>query len=190
MIHFIIVAAYLISFLLVHWVVAPVQAQAMRDPTIIASVIFLPHGVRVLSAMLVGWRSVPALWAAHALGMIFIWEPGNTLHLEEMILLSSVGATSAHIVWSAMQHSGIGPAAPTGVEINWRLVILVGAVASFLNSIGTVAVISLVHPGLVAQTSLTQISYFALGDTIGVFALLLLLILLRRLWRMSNSGVM
>lgn len=190
MIHFIIVAAYLVSLVLVHWVIAPVQAQAMRDPTIIASVMFLPHGVRVLSAMLVGWRSVPALLVAHALGMIFIWEPGSTLHLEEMILLSVVGATSAHIVWSAFQHSGLGLTASTGMDTKWRLVILVGAAASVLNSIGTVAVIGLFHPGLVAQTSLTQISYFALGDTIGVFALLLLLILLRRLWRMSSTGVL
>ena len=89
-----------------------------------------------------------------------------------------------------MRIAGIELAQSGRLGDNWRLVIFVGAVASFVNSLGTVAVISVVHPEMVGATSLTQISVFAIGDTLGAFGLLLLLVLMRRIWRMQSSGVL
>ena len=190
MLHFVVILSYLVSFALVDWVIAPIQTYLLSSEALIGSLLFLPHGVRVLSAMLMGWRAFPALFLAHVLGIILIWEPGAALHFEELILLAIVGSASALLVWSAMRMAGIELAQSGRLGDNWRLVIFVGAVASFVNSLGTVAVIAVVHPEMVGATSLTQISVFAIGDTLGAFGLLLLLVLMRRIWRMQSSGVL
>jgi hypothetical protein len=54
----IVSAAYLITFFLSIYVFLPFQAQYTPELAAYASVLFLPHGVRVLSAWLLGWRAI------------------------------------------------------------------------------------------------------------------------------------
>jgi hypothetical protein len=54
-------ALYLAAYAIVWAVVAPIQDLFVPDVARFASLLFLPHGVRVLSASLLGARSVPAM---------------------------------------------------------------------------------------------------------------------------------
>ncbi len=53
--------AYVLAFFLTFKVFVPVQGFFFPDYLSHASLLFLPHGVRVLAAWLLGWRSVIAL---------------------------------------------------------------------------------------------------------------------------------
>lgn len=52
---------YLASYALVWALVMPIQESLLPEAGRFASLLFLPHGVRVLSASLLGIRSVPAM---------------------------------------------------------------------------------------------------------------------------------
>lgn len=54
-------AIYMASYIVVAVVVSPVQEMILPDVIRFASLLFLPHGVRVLSASLLGAKSVPAM---------------------------------------------------------------------------------------------------------------------------------
>ena len=50
--------AYVLASSVVTWLVAPIQPIFIPEVTLFAALIFPPHGVRVLSAWLFGWRSI------------------------------------------------------------------------------------------------------------------------------------
>lgn len=52
---------YLAAFLVVFEVVTPLQSMFFPEFPSRASLLFLPHGIRVLTAWLLGWRAIPAL---------------------------------------------------------------------------------------------------------------------------------
>lgn len=52
---------YLAAYAVVWAVVTPIQSWFLPELTPFASLLFLPHGIRVLSASLLGARSVPAI---------------------------------------------------------------------------------------------------------------------------------
>ncbi|MCE8514212.1 hypothetical protein KBY24_20190 [Ruegeria pomeroyi] len=54
-------SAYFATILLTFELVVPLQNLVFPEYSSRASLLFLPHGVRVLSAWLLGWRAVPAL---------------------------------------------------------------------------------------------------------------------------------
>ena len=56
-----IAVAYLAAYLLTFYLWMPVQNLFLEPGLALASFIFLPHGVRVLSVFLVGARSIPPL---------------------------------------------------------------------------------------------------------------------------------
>lgn len=187
MIHVVVALSYILAFIAVDFVIQPLQESALGEHYV-ASVIFLPHGVRVLCAVLVGWRGVPALWAAHVACFYFLWRPGEDFGLLSVLAITGVSALSAQVVWSAMSIAGLARAGENKLAANWRIVIFLGAAASLLNSLGVVAAFNLIRPGFLGADALHSVGLFALGDTVGVVALLFLLVGLRRayrLWRLA-----
>ena len=53
--------AYFAAILITFELVPPLQSLIFPEYSSRASLLFLPHGVRVLSAWLLGWRAIPAL---------------------------------------------------------------------------------------------------------------------------------
>ena len=54
----IVVAAYVLCHGITAFVVEPVQELFIPHVTIFASLIYLPHGVRVLATWMMGWRAI------------------------------------------------------------------------------------------------------------------------------------
>lgn len=62
---------YLAAYAVVWAAVMPIQDWLLPDLTRFASLLFLPHGIRVLSASLLGARSVPAMVLGELAGNYF-----------------------------------------------------------------------------------------------------------------------
>ena len=64
----IVIVAYMLAHGLTAWLITPVQALLLPDVTAFASLVYLPHGVRVLATWLLGPIAfVPlALWQMKA----------------------------------------------------------------------------------------------------------------------------
>ena len=69
------------------------------------SFLFLPHAVRVLSAVYLGWTAVPGLFLAHLLAWYMIFGDVSLLQLLP-ILVSACGCNIAVLI---LQSSYIGP---------------------------------------------------------------------------------
>ena len=61
---------FLAAWLLVDAVVTPFQRDTLGIQSW-ASLLYLPHGVRVLAAWFMGWRAVPTLFLATAAGHVY-----------------------------------------------------------------------------------------------------------------------
>ena len=76
---FSIFLAYLICFLITDRILFPIQSQFFESkPLLSAALIFLPHGVRVISTVVYGLRSLIPLFCAHL--FIFIFPCGNIFY--------------------------------------------------------------------------------------------------------------
>ena len=59
MTYLLIVLAYVFCHGLTSLVVTPVQSILLPEITMFASLIYLPHGVRVLASWASGWKAIP-----------------------------------------------------------------------------------------------------------------------------------
>lgn len=79
---------YMIAYFIVWAVITPVQQELLPEITKFASLLFLPHGVRVLATSLLGAKSVPGLVLGELAGNYFLWG----LHDPVTLLLASLSA--------------------------------------------------------------------------------------------------
>lgn len=92
-----IFAIYSLSNFLVWLLVAPVQREFLPDITAYASLVFLPHGVRVFATALVGVRAIPGLLLAELAGNYLFWKVTGA----PALLLTSL--TGALVCWLAFE---------------------------------------------------------------------------------------
>ena len=170
-----VTAAYVLSFAVVDSVVTPLQARVLPEVTESASLLFLPHGVRVLAAWAWGWRAVPLLapgalattWHYHGAGMA-----------EPAILASlAVSVVAAPLAFALLARCGIDCRFGSPRAVSWRAVMAVAALAGIINTGGS-ALIHGDHPGV----TLVRL----VGDVTGAMLVFLVLMAgfrLARLWR-------
>jgi hypothetical protein len=70
-----ILVAFVLAYALVDFVVAPIQHQFISSSVMAGSLLFIPHGIRVLAVWLCGVRAILPLITAEFLGAIFLWQP-------------------------------------------------------------------------------------------------------------------
>ncbi|TNJ48457.1 hypothetical protein [Phaeobacter sp. B1627] len=161
----VIVLAYVLCHGITAWIVNPVQAYFLGDITIFASLLYLPHGVRVLSIWLCGWRALLPLMMA-ALLSEFLFTEAHVLELTSYALWLSVpvGALSAYLAFELFHLFGHSVYAGQSRRMDWRQLMLVGVLASVFNSIGqTIVFAGVISPG----DQMSVVVTYALGDMIG-----------------------
>lgn len=181
----VITASYIICHGLTAWGITPVQALFLPEVTIFASLVYLPHGVRVLSVWLFGWKAVLPL-AAGAFLSELMFTSANVRQLMQPVLLQSiaVGAFSGLITFEVLRFAGQSLYAGQSRRIAWKWLLAVGAIASVLNSIGQSAVFSgLIFPG--GQPSVMAV--YAAGDLIGLAVCMVALMLIFRWLRLARQ---
>lgn len=180
---FYVALAYLVASAVVTWLVTPIQRMFIPEVTIFAALLFPPHGVRVLSAWLFGWRSCLYLYVAVTLTH-FVLTPELPLGAKAFTAWAIV-STCAALAFSLLRWLGHDYRAMQNEpdQRTWRGLLLVGLVSSVLNSLGH----NLLFAGEIWPVgSLKVFLAFLLGDTLGTLAAFVaLMLLLRSLRRLA-----
>lgn len=165
--------AYLLSFALVLVVVSPVQAKAFPHLQGEVSLMFLPHGVRVLAAWLLGWRSILALAPAALIVQLYMLGPDGIT--PATLALVMIGVTVAPVTLWALGRAGVPGLSADAPQVCWRCLMAAGFVVSVLNALLS---------NLVRGAPFEHYVGYLIGDFFGLFFLMLLMLAAARLvWR-------
>ena len=173
----VIFIAFVLAYALVDFVVEPIQHQFLSGSVMAGSLLFIPHGIRVLAVWLCGARALLPLIAAEFLGGIFLWQPD--VGLDVLFGSSMVGGLGVYLTFEVFRLAGIEmrPDGKDSALTNWKSLILLASIASVFNSIGKQIFFGSLAP---LTDEIISITMFWIGDTLGTFACLLLLIGIRR----------
>ena len=137
------------------------------------SLVYLPHGIRVLGICFFGFKSLPALMAAELTGPLFI-NPEQYMgvwSLASFFSLASVVAARELVKYSQVNIKG-AIISPINFE-NSRLLLLVIILSGLLNSISVNIVITFLEPSIILDPIV--IGRFFIGDVLGSLVLILFL---------------
>ncbi|KIC10808.1 hypothetical protein RA19_09950 [Leisingera sp. ANG-M1] len=182
----VITAVYIVCHGVTAWIVTPVQALFLPELTVFASLVYLPHGVRVLSVWLFGWKAVLPLAFGAFLSELMFTDAG-ILQLMQPVLLESiaVGAVSALAAFGLFRLLGRPLHAGLARRMEWKWLLAAGALASVINSLGQSVVFSgLIFPG----DQLPVMAVYAAGDLIGLTACMVALMLIFRWLRLAGEN--
>ena len=160
---------YLFAYFLVFAAITPLQERVMPEITQFASLLFLPHGIRVLGTSLLGVRAVPGLVLAELTGNYLFWgmtQP-DTLLFSALISGSITwivfeGLRSLRVNAFYLQLSEQAPAFPA--------LLLAGLLASAANAF---LLTSLIEGNMGVGHVTMLIAAYMTGDVTGLFAVLL-----------------
>lgn len=161
--------AYGLAMVVTFQLLMPLQLKFLPEFANHASILFLPHGVRVLSAWLYRWRSVPLLIPSSLAGHVYL--DGFSFPLTEL-LAASAGVVCAVVVFEGLARLGVDLYPAKGKRVHWLELVLVGGLASIINGIGT---------AIFYGNDITTDSARFLGDVAGVAVALFFLVLMLRL---------
>jgi hypothetical protein len=137
------------------------------------SLVYLPHGIRVLGICFFGLKSLPALMAAELTGPLFI-NPEQYMgvwSLASFFSLASVVVAKELVRYS---QSNIRGAIMSPINFaNFRLLVLVIVLSGLLNSISVNVVITYLEPSVMLDPIV--IGRFFIGDVLGAFVVILFL---------------
>ena len=160
---------YLFAYSLVFAAITPLQEQVMPEITKFASLLFLPHGIRVLGTSLLGVRAVPGLVLAELTGNYLFW--GMT-QLDTLLFSALISGSITWIVFEGLRSLRVNAfylqlfeQAPA-----FHALLLAGLLASAANAF---LLTSLIESKLdVGQVTMLIAAYMT-GDITGLFAVLL-----------------
>ena len=140
------------------------------------SFLFLPHAIRVLSAVYLGWLGFPGLFLGHLLAWFVIFDDITAFQFVAIV----VSACGCNLAVLLLQSSYIGPKATNLRTFNeglYRHVFLVGLVGSLI--ISTVNGIFLFSPAGGSLLDPMMTLRFIVGDMLGLVATIFLIALVR-----------
>ncbi len=161
-------SVYVVSFFLTFNILAPIQSLFFSQFPSQAYLLFLPHGVRVLAAWLLGWNSIiaiaPGVLIANLLFMQAVPEA-----VSFPVLMVNILAAPA--VFQALYSFGWKIAPRSDRSPCWPCVM----VAGFIISVVTASLMNLLF-----GSALEDYIAYMIGDFFGLFFLMLLLMLVFR----------
>ena len=178
--------AYLFAFVVQRYLIFPLEISVTSGNAAFASLLFLPHAVRVLSAWLLGPKSLIAMIpVAIAVSLISdtVTHPGYEFLAH--IIMPTFSACSAVMAFEFMRFCKIDAYPKDIGVISWRTVLFGGVFASIINSLGS----SWLKSGLFAPSELMEIIIrFIVGDTLGLlFGMLFIMLTFRQLRQMAQA---
>ncbi len=153
---------YFAASILTFEILMPVQDVFFPDFQSSASLLFLPHGVRVLTAWLLGWRSIIALLPG--VFLIFYYLAGDNVFTISRLLAIGVAVCTTPIVFGLAAKLGFETRPKPNEDPCWPCVMGLGVVAGIISgSLTNIAFGG--HP-------LEYLAFF-IGDVFGLFFLML-----------------
>ena len=172
---FLVFVGYTVAYTFTLGFIYPVQKIIMPENFLMASILFLPHGVRAIAFFLFGLRAALYLLPAHY-AMWYISVHGADIGLDLFApLVSTLGCLIGYMLFL-----GIRNILPDKIyDRGWILVTIIIIFSAFFNSIG----LSRLHSSLGDFEYL--LDYFW-GDVLGGFIFLLLAMYIWRVLKHSN----
>ena len=137
------------------------------------SLVYLPHGVRVLGICFFGLKSLPALMAAELTGPFFI-NPEQYMGVWSLASFFSLASVVIARELVRYSHSNIKGAILSPINfVNFRQLVLVIILSGLLNSISVNVVITYLEPSIILDPIV--IGRFFIGDVLGACILILFL---------------
>ena len=169
-------ACYVLAFSINISTLTPLQIRIAPQIPEAVSLVFLPHGVRVLAIIYYGWRGILYLFPAVTFMGYLSFLAGEAVFVLIGSAAVSLGAcylgvtVTFHFYRKWRKKS----------KMTWREFVIAGSVSSVLNALG----LSFLQHEL--PNPILMLGYF-FGDTIGLISLLILLIAAMRLMNMDRS---
>ncbi|MBR2572978.1 MAG: hypothetical protein IKE14_01490 [Loktanella sp.] len=173
---FVVSLLYIGAFAVTFAVLMPAQRMVLPEFVNNASILFLPHGVRVLTAWLFGWRAVVLLAPGGLLTHAYLYgTAGFSSGYFFAALFGIFCATSTFWLFAKL---GMDFHQEQATMISWREIVLAGSVASIINVAGT----SYFYGSDIRSSS----AYF-IGDLGGLLACMVVLMLGFRWMRTART---
>jgi hypothetical protein len=173
---------YLALHFLQFFVIFPLESKYGSNVTWLASLFFLPHLVRVLAVWMLGPLAFFALLLADIILHLTIFTDRQLTDVQ--MLAPFVSSGCAVIAFELFKLAGMNFYMTATNTSNWRPLLLIGAVASVINSVG----LSLLYKGLIIpEESLLLLGNYLVGDILGLFFGLLVLMVIMRLLRLNAT---
>jgi hypothetical protein len=154
--------AYVVASYLTFQVLMPLQNVFFPEYPSRASLLFLPHGVRVLSAWLLGWRAIFALLPG--VFLVFAFLGGSDVFLPSRLMAITIAVTTVPAVFYLCKWAGWDLFPRPDRKPCWSCVMGVGIITSFLVSGLT---------NLAFGSASVEYVAFLIGDISGLFFLML-----------------
>lgn len=168
--------AYLAAFAVTFGILMPIQGTFFPDFYSQASLLYLPNGIRILAAWLLGWRSPLALLPGVV--TVFVVIGGDNIFLPSRLGAIAAMVLVAPATLHALKLAGWDISPRPGHMPCWPCVMAAGIVISVLS--GILFNLSMGSPVL---------DYFAfvIGDVAGLFFMMMILMLFFRSMRLRSS---
>lgn len=167
--------AFIVASSLTLGFVIPVQGLLSQYAIPEIGLIFLPHGIRVIAFHYLGWKAVLHMMPASYL----FWALSNTSGSELDVLSPIVSMVACYIGFLGatvvVHKEDIGNKIST-----WKYFVIAGATSSVVNGLA----LSWLQ---FADTPLSALVGYVVGDTLGLAVCLVVLMYAFRLLRLSNE---
>ena len=169
---------YVSMFLVVQYSVYPMQGLFLPENSTFAALLFLPHGVRVVSIWVLRERAIiPLLAASLVIYRLFYWY-AEPVYLNYLLVLT--GTFCAYFAILFFDFGKIDLSIQNLSISHWRSLILLGFVASVFNAIGNSVILAAI---IDKETQLRTLIYYLVGDTLGVIGFLVIILISLRIGR-------
>lgn len=150
---------------LIYVVLFAIQDWGFQQHSEVASLIFLPHGWRIVSFFLFKFKALPGLYVGHVLTCMIFFNDFNTYWLMYMVT-SIPGTFALPAVYCLLKAIGYDLLAtrPEYPVVPWSSYLLMGAIATAFNGLLVQLVFSL---GRSAAYQWDIVFSYMIGDMIG-----------------------
>lgn len=164
--------AYVLAFLVTYDLLTPLQDVFFPEFPSHASLLFLPHGVRVLSAWLLGWRS--SITLIPGVFLVFFNVAGFGVFAPSRLIAILVAVTIPAATFQAFRLIKWDLSPQTDQKPCWPCIMTAGVVISMLTSLLTNYAFGSASEDYIA---------YLIGDVFGLFFLMLMLMFVFRFFR-------
>jgi hypothetical protein len=178
---FVVTLAYVALFAVTFLFVMPVQGAYFHWLPMNISLLFLPHGVRLLSIYIFGWKALFYLLPGH----ILTWAYQSFMLGSEQDILSAIVSITASFFAVCLVFRTWTRHSESELRSHWQLILIAGALASIGNGLGH----AFIYGGQLDVTWLTLVGGYVVGDVTGLFVLLMALIFVSRWYRIWSNKV-
>ncbi len=168
----VVTLCYLLACLVAFELLMPIQLRVFPGVESDSSLLFLPHGVKVLAAWLLGWRASIALFPG--VFLVFLYFSGASVLEPPRIAAMAIAVLVPSAVFHLIKLAGWDLSTYSGRRPRWASIMFAG----FL-----VSVVSSVLSNLAFQSPPQDYFVYLIGDFFGLFFLSLILMFLFRALR-------